>query len=49
MKTLEIKNLANEFKENLKINHDIKKKNWFKPLHMNKKEEKIPLINRRGM
>jgi len=29
MKTLEIKNLANEFKENLKINHDIKKKNWF--------------------
>ena len=28
MKTLEIKNLANEFKENLKINHDIKKKNW---------------------
>jgi UDP-N-acetylmuramate dehydrogenase len=29
MKTLEIKNLTNEFKENLKINHDIKKKNWF--------------------
>jgi UDP-N-acetylmuramate dehydrogenase len=29
MKTLEIKNLANEFKQNLKINHDIKKKNWF--------------------
>ena len=29
MKTLEIKNLKNEFKENLKINHDIKKKNWF--------------------
>jgi len=29
MKTLEIKNLENEFKENLKINHDIKNKNWF--------------------
>jgi UDP-N-acetylmuramate dehydrogenase len=29
MKTPEIKNLIKEFKENLKINHDIKKKNWF--------------------
>ena len=29
MKFLEIKHLANEFKENLIIDHDIKKKNWF--------------------
>ena len=29
MKNLEIKKLSFEFKDNLKINHDIKKKNWF--------------------
>ena len=29
MKFLEIKRLADEFKENLVIDHDIKKKNWF--------------------
>jgi len=29
MKSLEIKHLADEFKENLIIDHDIKKKNWF--------------------
>jgi UDP-N-acetylmuramate dehydrogenase len=29
MKSLEIKLLADEFKENLIIDHDIKKKNWF--------------------
>jgi UDP-N-acetylmuramate dehydrogenase len=29
MKFLEIKRLADEFKENLIIDHDIKKKNWF--------------------
>src|SRR6056300_389223 len=29
MKNLDIKKLSFEFKDNLKINHDIKKKNWF--------------------
>jgi len=29
MKNLDIKKLSVEFKDNLKINHDIKKKNWF--------------------
>ena len=29
MKSLEVKHLADEFKENLIIDHDIKKKNWF--------------------
>jgi len=29
MKNLDIKKLLLEFKDNLKINHDIKKKNWF--------------------
>ena len=29
MKDLDIKKLSFEFKDNLKINHDIKKKNWF--------------------
>jgi len=29
MKNLDIKKLLFEFKDNLKINHDIKKKNWF--------------------
>jgi UDP-N-acetylmuramate dehydrogenase len=29
MKNLDIKKLLIEFKDNLKINHDIKKKNWF--------------------
>ncbi len=29
MKNLEIKKLSLEFKDNLKINSDIKKKNWF--------------------
>jgi len=29
MKNLDIKKLLTEFKDNLKINHDIKKKNWF--------------------
>ena len=29
MKNLDIKKLSIEFKDNLKINHDIKKKNWF--------------------
>jgi len=29
MKQLDIKKLLLEFKHNLKINHNIKKKNWF--------------------
>ena len=29
MKSVEVKHLADEFKENLIIDHDIKKKNWF--------------------
>ena len=29
MKSLEVKHLADEFKENLIIDHDLKKKNWF--------------------
>ena len=29
MKNLDIKKISLEFKDNLKINHDIKKKNWF--------------------
>ena len=29
MKNLDIKKLSLEFKDNLKVNYDIKKKNWF--------------------